>query len=193
MDSILITNWKTQTNDFGYSLQQLLCDPLIDDYTHNPYLYFSWELENICTRREYWKAYGRKQIRRCVIRNGKFYDFMVKRDFNSLEEWATDSNHDVSSIVYGTYHMRRGYKAVYVKLKTLINFIKNDVFLYLLNSNVIGLYTNKCIVVYNDIPTICSVYDRFYNGEYTTSIVYEGNQYFRKSDLPYNTHLFLPC
>ena len=190
MDAVLLENWSEANGDFGYSLPTLLGQYLTDESVDNPYFFFEWELDNIRTRGEYWRARRHKQIRHCTIRNGKFYDYMVDREFNSLLELATDSHRPLNSIMYGTNRMHRGYRSISVTITFLVNFIEKDLFRYIFNNRIIRPDT-KCVIVYNDVPEIAMIYDRNDIAYFTTCIVYRGMTYYRKSDLPNGAQLYV--
>lgn len=68
--------------------------------TANPYLFLKRELTLIPENWQVGKENG--TIRHCkVLRNGKFFDYIVKREFNTLEEWLADAKDTMDNVMYG--------------------------------------------------------------------------------------------
>lgn len=81
------------------------------------------------------KGYPRAQIRHLVPYKGRYYDYIVKKEYNTLEEWAEDNNQNTWDIVYGvnSVHNREPSRRVveYITLDKLLEFLdpgyKNEV------------------------------------------------------------------
>jgi len=84
--------------------------------------YFFLERELDYTTREAWRDAKRKGlIRHCVIHDGKFYDYIVKKHYDSLLDWATSCGGSLSNVLYGTNRVHSGSKPIHVTLSHLLD------------------------------------------------------------------------
>lgn len=66
------------------------------------YFFFDSELEILSTSdRKIYSRLKETQLRHCIPYKGKFFDYIVKKEYATLEEWAADNGKDVGNIYYG--------------------------------------------------------------------------------------------
>jgi hypothetical protein len=64
----------------------------------------------------------RTTLRHAIPNKGKFYDYIVDRHYNTLQEWATANGKTIDDIVYGVNHIHFGQDGNqdYIPLNTLV-------------------------------------------------------------------------
>lgn len=72
-------------------------------YTQNDYyFFFDSELEILSTSdRKIYSRLKETQLRHCIPYNGKFFDYIAKKEYATLEEWAADNGKSLDNICYG--------------------------------------------------------------------------------------------
>ena len=90
--------------------------------TSNPHFYLKEELK-VKTVEEYRVAKQLGEIRHVVEYKGKWFDYIVKREFKTLSEWAIDAGGTINDVLYGTNRANIGHKPVFVTLDALLDHL----------------------------------------------------------------------
>ena len=64
------------------------------------------------------KAFKAGQLRHCVVSNGKFYDFLEQKLYDSLQDWAGD----LDNVMFGINRIREN-NLEYIPLRVLIGHL----------------------------------------------------------------------
>ena len=111
INEILKDNWNAQVHIGGsmwwYDNKKY---PHTDPSTYDPYLFLKREIGVTATE---WKdAKKNGIIRHCkVIRGGKFYDYIVRKEFASIQDWLQDAGAKLEDILYGTNRIHKTFAA----------------------------------------------------------------------------------
>jgi len=114
MDQVIQSYWRNRhfacANDKYESWNQI-----------GQYFFLTRELK-ILTGDQYADAIKRGHVRHCIPYKGKYYDYIAKKEFNTLIEWVKNVSQDETlySVVYGTNHRHRGGKTQYIRLEDLL-------------------------------------------------------------------------
>ncbi len=117
LNQLLLSKWNKYSRDFGKTMMQL------GNETNNGSAdsYFFLEEELRIKTREAWKeAKKNGKIRHCIIHDGKYYDYIVNKHYDSLEEWLDSANGTYTDVRYGTNRVHNGTKPNYVTLARLL-------------------------------------------------------------------------
>ena len=102
MDSILISNLDGNSQTFskiaGYAK--------IDWLTYDAYFFLRRELE-VTDIIKYRKAWSEGKIRHCKPYNGRWFDYTVRKEFKTLEEWVKDAGGTMEEILYGVNRVHK--------------------------------------------------------------------------------------
>jgi hypothetical protein len=102
MDAILISNLdgssQTFSNIAGYAKR--------DWTTHDAYFFLRWELE-VDTYPKYINAYSEGKIRHCKPYRGHWLDYIVRKEFDTLEEWVKDTGDTMENVLYGVNRVHK--------------------------------------------------------------------------------------
>lgn len=129
INSILKRKWSEHHD--GYAVK-------FDDSTHTSYRQYFFLKRELDVTIEGWLAAKRVgMIRHCKIYCGKFLDYVVGKEFKTIEEWVADAGGRMEDVLYGENRVQNGrvrtwdpvtrtnsyspYKAKYVELNTLLN------------------------------------------------------------------------
>lgn len=95
-------------------------DPRYEWEYYNSYFYFKSELTLNDEERK-------KFIRHLTIYKDRFYDYIAKKEYKSLSEWATDNGKTLDDILYGINRdYPHGFRlTAYVSLNKLVIFMDN--------------------------------------------------------------------
>jgi len=102
MDAILISNLDgsslTFSNIAGYAKR--------DWTTHDAYFFLRRELE-VTDINKYYKAWDEKKIRHCKPYRGHWLDYIVRKEFDTLEEWVADTGDTMENVLYGVNRVHK--------------------------------------------------------------------------------------
>jgi len=102
MDAILISNLDGSSQTFskiaGYAKRDWL--------TYDAYFFLRKELE-VKDIIKYRKAWSEGKIRHCKPYNGCWFDYTVRKEFKTLEEWAKDAGGTMEEILYGVNRVHK--------------------------------------------------------------------------------------
>ena len=101
MNNILLDNWNGY--NFGQDLSVLAGNVL---YQNESDCYFFLKKELGVTADTWNAAKAAGQIRHCKPYRGQFMDYVVKKNFDTLEEWAADAGGSLNDVLYGTNRVR---------------------------------------------------------------------------------------
>lgn len=127
INQFLLNKWNGL--DFGAKYYQIAGN----DYRHehNPYFFLRRELA-VTSYDEYVEAKHRGRIRHCKPYANMWMDYVVRKEFNTFEEWVADCGAELSDVLYGTnrvhqYIWREGVKvsqsAQYVPLDQMLTYL----------------------------------------------------------------------
>lgn len=95
-------------------------------YTLSEQYYFFFESElslSIPEDRKEYVEMKNKYIRHLIPYKGHYYDYVVNKEYDTLNDWAIDNNKTVDSILYG-YNSRYSHiPKVYITLNKLLKFL----------------------------------------------------------------------
>lgn len=107
MQNTMITNTllKSWTGYyFGVSLEHLSNNPR-HGWEPDCYFFLKKELD---VKPDDWKdAKARGEIRHCKIYKNKFLDYVVKKTFETFDEWVTDAGGTMDDVLYGTNRINK--------------------------------------------------------------------------------------
>jgi hypothetical protein len=119
MNNFLLSKWNG--DNFGIRLNTLTD---VDRWVHGPtfdsYLFLERELQ-FTNSAEWRHAKNRGLIRHVKPYAGKWLDYVVKKNFDTLEEWLNDCNASVDDVAYGVNRVHKGMQPKFVKLKQLLD------------------------------------------------------------------------
>ena len=118
MNAILLQKWNEQSRDFDV-YPDSLWHATTTGFVFNPYFFLAPELD-VITPRQYRIARQRGTIRHCTVHNNKFYDYIVKKYFDTIHDWAEDAGCKVHNVLYGTNRVMNGETPKYVMLHVLL-------------------------------------------------------------------------
>jgi len=118
INQLLLSKWNNKFRDFGKTMMQLGSGT--NNGSADSYFFLKRELEY--DTYEKWRHAKRTgMIRHCIIHDGKFYDYIVNKHYDSLEEWLYSVDalfyHDV---LYGSNRVHRGIQPNYVTFDRLL-------------------------------------------------------------------------
>lgn len=118
MNQFLLLKWNKHSRDFGKTMMQL--GHVTNNGSADSYFFLERELDY--TTREAWRDAKKKGlIRHCTIHNGKFYDYIVNKHYDSLPDWTTSCGGYLHNVLYGTNRIYNGSKPIHVTLAHLLN------------------------------------------------------------------------
>lgn len=134
MNSILKSKWSEGRSAFDVDLGDVETYKVNSHYDFNHYLFLKRELE--VTADNWAEAKRNGLIRHAKLYRGKFLDYVVHKQFNTIEEWVADAGGKMEDVLYGEnrvkdrwvwnydyttrQHTRVPYKAKYVELALLL-------------------------------------------------------------------------
>ena len=133
MDSIIRKNTMSSRNVIDpIDFAELAGSPMRMAFA-KLYFFFKSELNvspHQSTSDESYNAFKQKNIRHLIPYKGHYYDYIVNKEYDTLEEWAIDNNQNVWDIVYGvnSVHNREPSRRVveYITLDKLLEFLDPD-------------------------------------------------------------------
>ena len=133
----------------------------IPAYKSNPCFFLSRELGKSAD-----ELIATQQYRHCKIylknRDFMFLDYIVKKEFNTLEDWVADCGATMNDIMYG-FNKFDGVRS-YVTLQQLISYLApqdvEEVTNFMRRLNVTGLTLQSVLVVKKD-PVMVQTYSDF--------------------------------
>lgn len=104
---------------------------LKNTYTNgsNYYFFFDSELDlPVQTDRKEYVELKNKHIRHLIPYRGRYYDYIVNKEYNTLKEWADENGKNVSSICYGINRIYQNTSYfdcanMYITLEKLLKFL----------------------------------------------------------------------
>lgn len=139
LNSTLIDNWNASRNKYDVDLTIYETYAVSEMYVNGHYFFLKRELE--VTKDGWAEAKWNGLIRHCKIYKGKFLDYVVHKEFNTIEEWVRDAGGQLKDVLYGEnrvnkqyfkYDSKTGrampvpYVAKYVYLTDLLNVLGYD-------------------------------------------------------------------
>lgn len=134
INTTLINNWNDNKSSFDVDLSKIDTYGVPRNYDYNHYLFLRRELE--VTADGWAEAKKRGLIRHCKIYRGKFLDYVVHKEFNTIEDWVADAGGKMEDVLYGENRVknrwvwdydfttrqsiRKPYAPAYVELTTLL-------------------------------------------------------------------------
>jgi len=134
INSILKSKWNEHRSSFDADLSHVETYGVRPHYDYDHYLFLKRELE--VTADNWAEAKRKGLIRHCKLYRGKFLDYVVQKQFNTIEEWVADAGGTLEDILYGenrvkqrfVWHydhetrqsVRVPYTPKYVEFKTLL-------------------------------------------------------------------------
>lgn len=102
ISKILVDNWDSN-NRIGRSMSFIKSGGYVND---NPYLFHKRELG--VTQGEWKDARNKGVIRHCkVLYNGKFFDYIVGREYDTLHDWMLEIGATLDDLCYGTNRVHK--------------------------------------------------------------------------------------
>lgn len=101
INQTLLNKWNGYS--FGVTVARL-ADKVGEWDVGGAYFFLRKELE--VTRDTWNAAKQRGEIRHCKIYRGKFLDYVVHKEFNTIEEWVTDAGGKMEDVLYGENRIR---------------------------------------------------------------------------------------
>lgn len=105
ISDILLDRWNGY--DFGATLSTLANNDDRNWRYHGNACYFFLKKE-LDVASDNWDAAKRRgDIRHCKPYRGQFMDYVVKKNFDTLEEWAADAGGSLDDVLYGTNRVHK--------------------------------------------------------------------------------------
>ena len=130
MDSLLNANLDGSSATFSMFAGYMTPDPT----THDTYFFLRRELD-VTDMNKYKKAYSEGKIRHCKPYRGGWFDYIVRKEFTTLEEWIKDAGDTMENVLYGVNRVYRqdwqktreagkyvGQAPKYVTLETILEY-----------------------------------------------------------------------
>lgn len=134
INSILKSKWNDSKNSFDADLSGVDTYGVHSYYDYNHYLFLRRELD--VTQENWANAKKDGVIRHCKLYRGKFLDYIVHKEFKTIEEWVADAGGKMEDVLYGENRVQNGgvwtydratyqhkkvpYKPKYVELSVLL-------------------------------------------------------------------------
>jgi len=109
INSTLTRKWNGY--NFGVSFSQLTNSDAYDWSTYDPYFFLTREL-NVSDHAQYIEAKKNNLIRHCKPYRGRWLDYIVMKEFDTLSDWVTDCGATLTDVVYGVNRVHK-YKWVH--------------------------------------------------------------------------------
>lgn len=104
INQTLLNNWNQDAGEFSVRFYKIVPDATAYHNNH-PYFFLKRELE---VGAESWKeAKACGEIRHCKIYRGKFLDYVVHKEFNTIEEWVADAGGTMEDVLFGTNRVHK--------------------------------------------------------------------------------------
>lgn len=116
MDQILQHYWNSR------AFAPIISQTAFENWNRSgQYFFLSSEL-SVKRPVQYTESINNKKIRHCIPYNGKYYDYIVKKEFNTLAEWVMDADAtaNLEMVCYGTNHLHKGGRTQYITLRDLL-------------------------------------------------------------------------
>lgn len=116
------------------------------------YFFFASELKIVPTNDPVVYAQLKKDsIRHLIPYKGHYYDYIVRKEYNTLQDWADDNGEDVNTILYGVNHVHKNRYtddsvSEYIKLEDLLKFLDPN-------------YTREPVLVISEKKTLLAQFD----------------------------------
>lgn len=104
INSTLMNKWNGY--DFGLGFQELTTSNHCDLTTYNPYFFLTRELA-VTNYTEFANAKKQNLIRHCKPYNGRWLDYVVMKEFDTLSDWVTDCGAKLDDVVYGVNRVHK--------------------------------------------------------------------------------------
>jgi hypothetical protein len=120
INQLLLSKWNNKFRDFGLSMTDLGRNNNVGSF--DSYFFLKRELE-YNTYKKWRQAKRDGMIRHCIIHDGKFYDYIVNKHYDSLEDWLYSVDADASfyhDVLYGSNRVHRGIQPNYVSFDRLL-------------------------------------------------------------------------
>lgn len=101
INQTLLNNWNGAS--FGVTVQ-FLAGKTGEWHVYDPYFFLRRELD--VTRDTWQAAKQRGEIRHCKIYRGRFLDYVVRKEFNTFQEWLTDAGGRIEDVLFGENRIR---------------------------------------------------------------------------------------
>lgn len=112
INNVLLGNWSPTFKDFGFTLA-FLANTDAKWYDHNPYFFLKRELG---VTAQTWNDEKKKgTIRHCKVYRGRFLDYIVNKEFDTLADWVKDAGGTLDDVLYG---VNRIHKNMWIYDKT---------------------------------------------------------------------------
>lgn len=166
MDNFLLNNWNGY--NFGRSLNDIanINGGPESWYTNDSYFFLERELE-FKNRAQWQIAKNSGYIRHVKPYNGKWLDYVVHKEFNTLADWVADCGDSLANVMYGvnrvhrTDYMNQPQKPKFVCLSHLLEnlgyvkpFVQDDTFTHVLQqlgqTKALSDKGARCLVKRND-------------------------------------------
>lgn len=106
INDILQDNWDSDLRKFK-------------DCASNLYFFLSREL-TVTNKAEYTVAKSENRIRHCIPYKGRYFDYIVKKEFATLHEWAADCGSNIRHVKFGSNRVHTGSLPDYISLRELL-------------------------------------------------------------------------
>jgi hypothetical protein len=114
MDNFLLNNWNGY--NFGKSLNDIANYNGRDGWhTNDSYFFLERELE-FKNKTQWASAKNNNLIRHVKPYNGKWLDYVVHEEFNTLAEWVADCGDSYANVLYGVNRVHLGQQPKFVCL-----------------------------------------------------------------------------
>jgi hypothetical protein len=131
MDQFIINNLDNSSRAFS----QIAGYPTTRYDTYDAYFFLRKELDEVVDEATFRVAQRKHKVRHCKVYNGHWLDYTVRKEFNTLAEWAADAGGTLDDVLYGVNRVhKKDYiaslnsgrsvpqTAKYVTLQHLLNY-----------------------------------------------------------------------
>lgn len=103
IDQFLINN----INGSAYTFSNIAGYSTVDWSTHDAYFFLRKELADATDYDTFRAAQREKKIRHCKVYKGRWLDYTIGKEFNTLTEWAADANDTIDNVLYGVNRVHK--------------------------------------------------------------------------------------
>jgi hypothetical protein len=116
INNFLIKKWKEF--QYGIPLNHVMDGVRGDIYRPNFFLRSELSFR---TPKDWREALNRGLIHHCKPVNGKWYDYITNKHYDSLKEWANNCNATFDDILFGVNRIYKNHKSTYIHINHLLD------------------------------------------------------------------------
>lgn len=116
INKFLIKKWS----EFNYGIPLNRVMDEVRGYVHRPSFFLRNELY-FTTPKEWRDAMNRGFVHHCKPHNGKWYDYISNRHYDTIEDWVSACGATLDDVLFGVNRIYMNHKSIYVNIHQLLD------------------------------------------------------------------------